>query len=1079
MKFKSLQMRLMVVFGLCFSVTVMLLAGYGIITGKSRGEFVVHSSNKFATDAAREQLFEKARATSFELKAELEIALDSARTLANVFSGIKNKDTDLKINREQINGILRSTLIRNDIFLGSYTLWEPNALDGLDDFYAGTSGHDQTGRFISYWKRDEAGEIQHLVPADYENQEKYDNGLRKGEYYLLPRERKAECVIDPYLYSLHSEKTRIVSLVAPIMADSVFYGIAGVDMRLDFVQSLVKRANKSFYAGSGRMAILSYNGIIAAVSNNDELVGKHLSKWMPEAWKENMEVVRSAREDMTVRQGDKNNMSVLVPLKIGRTGTPWAVMIEISENAVLAGAHALKQELINRDAQDFLLQIGFALAIASGALLLIWFVSKNITEPLKQVAHFVKRVSDGDLSEGIDISASVSARKDEVGTLANALIEMNDRISYVLKETDDLIRAVKEGRLDIRGNAEAFEGSWRELVIGVNNVIDAFVAPIHMTAMYIDQISKGDIPEKITEEYQGDFNEISNNLNTLVTNLSGTVKIAERIADGDLSVRVNILSEKDTLGKSLTAMVENIRNIITEISILTDRTLEGKLDIRGDAGKFGGDYAQIVEGINATLDAVINPLHEAAGYMERISKGDIPEEITDDYKGDFNEIKNSINTLVSNLRSAVHVAEKVAKGDMSVKVNILSEKDVLGKSLDRMVSTIKNIITGMNSLTEEALEGRLDARGDADRMDGEYARIVRGVNRILDAVVDPLKMAAGYVERISRGDIPERITEEYSGDFNEIRYNLNMMIENVSRFAVEVQGAAGKVSAGSDHLTASAEEMSQGSNEQAASIEEISSSMEEMNSMVTQNADNARETSSIAVKAAKDAQVGGKAVNDTVRAMKRISDKIGIVEEIARQTNLLALNAAIEAARAGEHGRGFAVVAAEVRKLAEHSQKAAKEIASLSVSSVQIAENAGRMLGDIVLSIQKTAELIQEINASSNEQANGIAQVTNAIQQLDQIIQQNVASTEEMASTSEEFSSQAEQLLKAASFFKMSETDNLVTQQEERALPHEENFAASGRPSPAKKSGRPSPAKKSEGIALAMDRFDDAEFERY
>ena len=163
--------------------------------------------------------------------------------------------------------------------------------------------------------------------------------------------------------------------------------------------------------------------------------------------------------------------------------------------------------------------------------------------------------------------------------------------------------------------------------------------------------------------------------------------------------------------------------------------------------------------------------------------------------------------------------------------------------------------------------------------------------------------------------------------------------------------------------------------------------------------------------------MAGRAVADTVKAMKSIAEKIGIIEEIARQTNMLALNAAIEAARAGEHGKGFAVVAAEVRKLAERSQTAAKEISSVSISSVEIAERAGKLLGDIVPGIQKTSSLVQEINSSCNEQAQGVEQVTTAIQQLDQVIQQSSASTEEMSTASEMLSDQAEQLLTAASFF--------------------------------------------------------------
>jgi len=196
--------------------------------------------------------------------------------------------------------------------------------------------------------------------------------------------------------------------------------------------------------------------------------------------------------------------------------------------------------------------------------------------------------------------------------------------------------------------------------------------------------------------------------------------------------------------------------------------------------------------------------------------------------------------------------------------------------------------------------------------------------------------------------------------------------------------------------------------------------MEQMSANIQQNADNASQPEQIAVKASKDAKESGAAVTSAVTAMNEIATKISIIEEIARQTNLLALNAAIEAARAGEHGKGFAVVAAEVRKLAERSQTAAGEISELSSTSVDVAEKAGQMLNQLVPDIQKTAELVQEISAASNEQNAGVEQINSAIQQLDQVVQQNASATEEMASTAEELSSQAQQLQDTIDFFKVN-----------------------------------------------------------
>ncbi|MDM8538989.1 methyl-accepting chemotaxis protein, partial [Desulfobacterales bacterium HSG17] len=318
------------------------------------------------------------------------------------------------------------------------------------------------------------------------------------------------------------------------------------------------------------------------------------------------------------------------------------------------------------------------------------------------------------------------------------------------------------------------------------------------------------------------------------------------------------------------------------------------------------------------------------------------------------------------------------------------------------------------------------------------------------------------------------------------RNNLNMMIKNLGRFAIDVQNAAEMVATGSEQLSSSAEQVSQGTSQQAAGIEQISSSMEEMGSMVTMNADNARETASIAMKTAKDTKEGKVAVNETVEAMKIISEKIRIIEEIARQTNMLALNAAIEAARAGEHGKGFAVVAAEVRKLAERSQNAAKQINSLSISNLTIAEKAGILLEDMVSGIQKTAELVQEISASSEEQSDGIAQVNKAIQQLDQIIQQNAASTEQMAAGSRDFSDQAERLLESASFFSGLQLEKekkrlelMLSDSKEGSIEEIEDDSDIPDKIKKKRVSKSRKTRKKDGVLKIENELDDEDFEHY
>jgi methyl-accepting chemotaxis protein len=605
---------------------------------------------------------------------------------------------------------------------------------------------------------------------------------------------------------------------------------------------------------------------------------------------------------------------------------------------------------------------------------------------VEKIQHALAKISEGDFAIDVKVAESdqdTQKARETFAVIGNATNKVADSVRNLVTDANLLSKAAVEGRLATRADATKHQGDFRKIVEGVNGTLDAVIGPLNVAADYVDQIAKGDTPPKITDAYNGDFNTIKNNLNLAIDAINEQAAAAQAIAVGDLSVKVNVRSENDTLSKSIALVLNNLKDFIADMNHMSREHEAGDIDVIMDVAKFKGDYSAMAKGVNDMVSGHISVKKKAMGVFKAFGEGNFDADL-----------------------------EKLP-----------GKKIFINDTIDLVRANLKAVMADTDNLINAAAGGHLDIRADVAKHQGDFRKLVQGINDILDGIVLPVTEAVEVLTLVEQGDLTRTVNGNYNGQLGEFKDTVNNTVAKLSKTIAEVISAANELGNASEQISSTSQSLSQAASEQAASVEESSASIEEMAASINQNAENAKVTDGMASKAATEASQGGVAVKQTVDAMREIAKKIGIIDDIAYQTNMLALNAAIEAARAGDHGKGFAVVAAEVRKLAERSQIAAQEIGELAENSVETAESAGKLLDEIVPSIAKTSDLVQEIAAASQEQSTGVAQVNLAMNQMNQITQQNASASEQLAATAEEMTGQAEQLQSLMSFFRLENSN--------------------------------------------------------
>ncbi len=452
MRLRSLQFKIAFWGGLCLLTTATLIIVFAMTSMRSDAQ----QARTNAIESAKHLAASSAAQRASAIQAQLEGAMDAARTLAETFSGIKDKRANLKLDRDALNNILKIVLERNPNFVGTYTAWEPNQLDGLDDLYQGTEGYDSSGRFVPYWNRNEHGKIVVEPLVDYDKE-------GAGDYYLLPKKTQNESIIDPYVYQIQGKPTLITSLVVPILVEQTFYGIAGVDLRLDFLQHMANDV-KDLYEGTAKIIIISHNGTLAAVTQQPELQSKHMEAIHPD-YEEDLGLVKAGKSKIGMTgEGD---VEVFMPLQVGKVKTPWSINIIVPLEKITAAADAQMRSAV----RNMWEMTGIGIACAMAALALLWFVARGIAKPINhlgrgldegtqqvasasgQVAAASQSLAEGAAQQAATLEES-SSSLEEISSMTRQNADNANQANSYMKETDKIIGHANESMTQLTGSME-------------------------------------------------------------------------------------------------------------------------------------------------------------------------------------------------------------------------------------------------------------------------------------------------------------------------------------------------------------------------------------------------------------------------------------------------------------------------------------------------------------------------------------------------------------------------------------------------------------------------------------------------
>ncbi|SME95252.1 methyl-accepting chemotaxis protein [Desulfovibrio gilichinskyi] len=726
MNFKSIKTKIILMAACCLAVSVAALISIQIINQNKTQTFVTSEVDKLIEAATKVSLMGIARSEAGVIRAKLEVNINTARTIASTFKTLQsNPEIKNNINlRNTFNDILLTVLKDNDDFLGTYSAWEPNALDGADATYAGKTadGYDSSGRFVPYWNRDKNGKIDHQALVGYEDSSRYSNGIRKGGWYLSPKESGRENILDPFPYIVQGKQEWLTSMSVPIAVNGKFLGIGGSDLRLAFVQNLCENVAKTIYDGKATLKVISHLGIIVADSSNPENVGKPIDQ----TDSKNSDEVKdlTAKGKAYINLGKSNGLvQVMAPMPLAKTGTPWSVLIEVDRSVVFADSINLNKEMEANasDSQATALLTGGGIVVL--ACFVLWFLAGNIVAPIKKSVTYAESVAGGDFEQTLDIN-----QIDEIGVLAEALKKMVENLEHKILEAEEKSKAAEQEA--IRANkavaeankakeqaARAERDGKLQAASELEEVVSIVTSASEQLSAQIQQSNRS------TEEQSFQISETATSMEEMNATVLEVAKNASNSAD-----TANLTKEKAQTGSKI------VSQVLTSMEEVQTLALQLKEDV-ATLGKNAENIGQVMEVISDIADQTnllaLNAAIEAARAGEA-GRGfavvaDEVRKLAEKTMTATQEVGKAISDIQNGTRTNItHVETAVTKINETTKLSGES-----GEALNAIVSYVEETSQQVYSIAT-ASEEQSAASDEINRSLTQIAEISSETTRAME-----------------------------------------------------------------------------------------------------------------------------------------------------------------------------------------------------------------------------------------------------------------------------------------------------------------------------------------------------------